>query len=66
MTSKSLGLLKSQLIDIAKNAPDIKEEREQLLEAAKNSILALERPKDVIEQVCYQVKNHPTSLNAAV
>jgi hypothetical protein len=51
----SLQALKSQLADIATQAPEDLNDRKELLAAAKNLVIALERPDDVTERVCFQV-----------
>jgi hypothetical protein len=51
----SLKTLKSKLADIATQAPEDVNDRKELLAAAKDVALALERPDDVIERVCFQV-----------
>jgi len=56
----SLKTLKSQLANIATQAPEDVNDRKELLAAAKDLALALERPVDVIGRVCFQVSN--TSL----
>jgi hypothetical protein len=50
-----------QLTDIATKAPDAFQGRKELLEAAKDFVLSLEGPEDVIERVCYQVSAHPNT-----
>jgi hypothetical protein len=56
----SLKALKSQLANIATQAPEDVNDRKELLAAAKDLTLALEHPDDVIERVCFQVSK--TSL----
>jgi hypothetical protein len=56
----SLKTLKSQLANIATQAPEDVNDRKELLAAAKDLALALEHPDDVIERVCFQVSK--TSL----
>lgn len=48
--------LKSQLAEIATKAPNNVNDRKELLAAAKDLVLALEQPDDVIERVCFQVR----------
>jgi hypothetical protein len=55
LKQSSVESLKLQLGEIATKAPDGVNDRKELLTAAKDLVLALERPDDVIERVCFQV-----------
>jgi hypothetical protein len=65
MSTKQVESLKLQLADVAAKAPEAGEERKQLLAAAKDLVLSLERPEDVIERVCYQMSTHINRLSAS-
>ena len=60
-TQVSLESLKLQLTGIALKAPPPGEERKQLLAAAKDLVLSLEYPEDVIERICFGVSTQIAS-----
>ena len=51
----ALPTIRSLASTIPEETLDNKGSRSQLLEAAKDLVLALERPDDVVERVCFQV-----------
>lgn len=50
-----LETLQSSLSDIRKQPLESLSDRQQLLKAAQELVVALEQPSDVIERVCFQV-----------
>ena len=52
----------TQLAELTKSAATYKTEdidvRKRLLEGARQLMLSLERPNDVIERICFQVRRH--------
>jgi hypothetical protein len=59
MATHSIATLR----EIANGAPQDVTERKNLLVAAKELVLALEEPDDVIERVCFQVSGQTYAVN---